>query len=70
MQVGYLLNGNFVIEKDKIKDYAVDGSERNYPNVRKGQCPVQQTCDECIHSDMTEVDFHIPGDFYVVGKKF
>lgn len=67
VNVGYLSNGELFLEKERIKDYAVDGSERNYPNVRKGQCPVQQICEECIRSDLTKVDFHIPGDFYIIG---
>jgi hypothetical protein len=63
-----MTNDEFVLNKDDIRDYASDGSERKYPNVRKGQCPIKQVCDECIRSDLAEVDFHIPGDFYFVGK--
>ncbi|XP_045209918.2 uncharacterized protein LOC123561535 [Mercenaria mercenaria] len=67
VNVGYMSNGELTLDTNQIKDYYSDGTERSFPNVRKGQCPVTQVCTECIHSDMTEVDFHIPGDFYVVG---
>ena len=63
-----MTNEEFVMDTDKIRDYYSDGSERKYPNIRKGQCPINQVCEECISAEMTEVDFHIPGDFYVVGK--
>lgn len=63
-----MTDGNLVLNTDKIKDYGSDGSERGYSNLRRGQCPVGEMCNECRDSDAFEINYHIPGDFYVVGK--
>lgn len=54
-----------------IRDYRpADGTEMRYPDVRRGQCPVQNVCTECIDPDVTKINYHIPGDFYVIGMEF
>lgn len=61
-------DGYLVLNTDKIKDYGSDGSERGYSNLRRGQCPVGERCSECRDRDISEINYYIPGDFYVVGK--
>ncbi|XP_045209914.2 uncharacterized protein LOC123561530 isoform X2 [Mercenaria mercenaria] len=67
VNVGSLSDGMLTLDKGKIKDYNSDGSERSYPDIRRGQCPVDEKCSECISSDISEISYHIPGDFYVIG---
>ena len=43
-----------------------DGSELNWPNIRKPQCPNNTVCDLCLHEDTDEILF-IPGDMYIIG---
>ncbi|KAL4228423.1 hypothetical protein ACF0H5_011470 [Mactra antiquata] len=67
VNVGYLSNDVMLIDKEKIRDYDADAIEKRHPNLRRGTCPRNDKCDECIMDDLKDYYFHIPGDFYIIG---
>ncbi|KAL4228424.1 hypothetical protein ACF0H5_011471 [Mactra antiquata] len=67
VNVGYLSNDVMLIDKEKIRDYDVDAIETRYPNLRRGTCPRNDRCDECVMEDLKDYYFHVPGDFYIIG---
>ncbi|KAL5010700.1 hypothetical protein ScPMuIL_013005 [Solemya velum] len=55
------------LDINSLRDYTADGSELQWPNVRKAQCPGGGICVDCSQSWVSDDILHIPGDLYVVG---
>lgn len=63
-KVGFLSGkDDLTLNETEINYYREDGTA----DSRKGQCPANKRCPECLEKDIPEHKIHIPGNIYIIG---